>query len=132
MDAQTVNRRLKEAVTENVVLRRLCEQNGIDWRAHIGGLSLLELRFPHIPEKLCKLWPQREAADYLEELVVHQRPGAQGFPPEVFDELLALQLLLKSMGVFPNSELSLADASGRSGWDRADASWDTSRRAKRT
>lgn len=81
-------------------LQRLCEEHHIDWEARIGKLSYLELRFPHIATRLRTLAndPEQIAA-YVNELIYDTRPDAEGFPPQVLDELLTLALRLKKENV---------------------------------
>ena len=50
-------------------------------------------RFPRIANRLAVLWRDPGLTEHLlDELTLPQRPGRQGFPPEVSAELQALQL----------------------------------------
>jgi hypothetical protein len=52
--------------------------------------KLLAERYPHIIEKIAGLTNPLEIEKFFEDLMLTQRTGRQGFPVEVFDELLAL------------------------------------------
>lgn len=53
--------------------------------------SLLERRFPHIVQGLVESWFDPEAADhFLRSVLVDDRDGRQGLPPEAFEELMFL------------------------------------------
>src|SRR4051812_14842985 len=48
-------------------------------------------RFPRIVERIVTLWDSPEASsDYFQELLVVDRLGRQGFPPEIASELFTL------------------------------------------
>jgi len=52
--------------------------------------------FPHISEQLVKHWQEGSAKDYLQSLLTDNRGGERGgFGPEVMQEILLLQGLLK-------------------------------------
>ena len=53
------------------------------------GESELEHHFPHIALRLTQAWVSPEAADHvLSALLVDNRDGRHGLPPEVFEELM--------------------------------------------
>lgn len=47
-------------------------------------------RFPHIVARINDLWASAELDDYLDNLMISDREGRQGFPPEVAGELFRL------------------------------------------
>lgn len=49
--------------------------------------SVLERDFPHVFNKLLALWGSEEMHAYLEELIISQRPGRQGFPDAAAAEI---------------------------------------------
>lgn len=52
--------------------------------------STIEQRFPHIVKKLTALWLTEACAEYLSGLTVADRPGRQGFPLDVMEDLMML------------------------------------------
>ncbi len=52
--------------------------------------STIEQRFPHIAKKLTALWRSEACTVYLSGLTVADRPGRQGFPLEVMEDLMML------------------------------------------
>lgn len=53
------------------------------------GESMLEREFPHIAQRLGQAWVSPETADhFLSALLVDDRDDRDGFPPEVFEELM--------------------------------------------
>jgi hypothetical protein len=52
--------------------------------------KILEQKYPHVLEKIANLPSSVEMERFFEDLMLTQRTGRQGFPVEVFDELLAL------------------------------------------
>jgi hypothetical protein len=52
--------------------------------------STIEQKFPHIAKKLTLAWRSEACAAYLSSLTVADRPGRQGFPPEVMEDLMML------------------------------------------
>ena len=61
-------------------------------RRRTDGLpeSTIEQRFPHIARKLTELWRSEACTAYLSGLTVADRPGRQGFPLEVMENLMML------------------------------------------
>jgi hypothetical protein len=55
-------------------------------------LSELELRYPRILDSIVLMWGYGELDGYLERLLFADRKR-DGFPPEVMEELMMLQLL---------------------------------------
>ncbi|MCU0841269.1 MAG: hypothetical protein MUC79_06070 [Thiobacillaceae bacterium] len=58
--------------------------------AHTHGKSALEIHYPRICREITRLWFRPEINTYLESLIVDENFDRQGFPFEVFDELLLL------------------------------------------
>lgn len=52
--------------------------------------KVLEQKYPHILEKIASLTSPVEIEKFFENLMLTQRTGRQGFPVEVFDELMVL------------------------------------------
>jgi hypothetical protein len=50
----------------------------------------LEAKYPRIAETVRDLWGKPELDRYLDRLLIDERGGRQGFPPEVLEALLAL------------------------------------------
>lgn len=61
--------------------------------AHIPFPEQLVERFERVAKKLNEDWGRPPAAEYLHDLIFPSRPGRQGFPPEVAEEILALKNL---------------------------------------
>lgn len=55
--------------------------------------SNLDARYPHVLQKIMKLWDTPELEDYFEELLNGNRSGRLGFPPDITTELLHLKLV---------------------------------------
>jgi len=55
----------------------------------------LERQFGRIAEKIAETWPRTDCARYIDSLLVDERGGRQGFPPEVVSELFLLHALLE-------------------------------------
>ena len=52
--------------------------------------------FPHIVNLIAQHWPLPINCNrYLDQLTIRQREGRQGFPPDVFSELIKLSILCK-------------------------------------
>jgi len=57
----------------------------------VRPLALVQ-RFPRIANALARVWSdEAELRGQLEGLLVDRRPARQGFPPEVYNELLTLR-----------------------------------------
>jgi hypothetical protein len=54
------------------------------------SFSHLEQQFPRIAFRLVELWENVACGDYLRSLLMDDRGGRQGFPPEVVEELILL------------------------------------------
>jgi hypothetical protein len=59
--------------------------------------SLLEQRFPHVLEKIVKLWHSRDAEPYFNDLLLTNgqgggRFGRDGFPDNAWQEILELKM----------------------------------------
>lgn len=84
--------------------------------------SALELRSPHIVNRLVETWPRaEEAARYLDELLftTRQRPERHGFEESVWTELTFLNDLLRDR---------LVPTASPSGTDIWAIAWDAARK----
>ncbi len=63
------------------------------WRIIGEGIQHTHRLFPQIAEKVVALWESEEFDEYVNGLIVADRPGRQGFPPAVVSELISLSLL---------------------------------------
>jgi hypothetical protein len=61
----------------------------------------LERDFPRILAKIVALWSKPALDDFLSGLMVSDRPGRQGFPPNVAMEIFRLSTLHGSLGFTP-------------------------------
>jgi len=52
--------------------------------------STIEQRFPHIAKKLTAVWRSEACTAYLSGLTIADRPGRQGFPLDVLEDLMML------------------------------------------
>ncbi len=68
----------------------------------------IEQCFPHILAKIADLWGTAALDTYLEALMLPDRDGRQGFPPEVATEMFHLS--------FAHAALGLAPGSSGTGW----------------
>lgn len=65
-------------------LHALLEQHG---QAHRSPVHLIE-RYPRIANRLVELWGSEAINEYLESLMIMDRPDRQGFPAEIGMELM--------------------------------------------
>ena len=67
----------------------------------------MEQRFPHIAKKLPALWRSEACAVYLSGLTIADRPGRQGFPADVMEDLVMLheinEILMRESGLEPEA-----------------------------
>ena len=61
----------------------------------------LEQNFPRILAKIVALWGTTGLDDFLSDLMVSDRPGRQGFPPDAGMEIFRLLTLHGSLGFTP-------------------------------
>ena len=71
----------------------------------------LEASFPHVIDRMVALWGSAELRPFLDALMLADRPGRQGFPPEVATEIFRLVNVLDELDEKPASE--------KTGWDLA-------------
>ena len=76
----------------------------------------IEQGFPRILAKIVALWGKPGLDDFLSSLMVSDRPGRQGFPPDVAMEIFRLSMLHGVMGFTPQQ----ASGTGWSGIDDAE------------
>jgi hypothetical protein len=55
--------------------------------------SMIEQRFPHVAGRLTVFWRSHSCGEYIRSILLMDREGRQGFPPEVVDDLLMLHQL---------------------------------------
>lgn len=70
--------------------------------------STIEQRFPHIAKKLTALWLTEACAEFLSGLTVADRPGRQGFPLDVMEDLMMLYEINDMLISKPNLEKAAA------------------------
>jgi hypothetical protein len=75
----------------------------------------LERRFPHVFEHIASLWGSAELMDYLQDLLLTDRPNRQGFPTEAAEEILRLYATYQELGLARRESRSLG-----TGWDWVD------------
>ncbi|MCU0804731.1 MAG: hypothetical protein MUF79_06550 [Burkholderiales bacterium] len=56
----------------------------------VHPLPIVEARFPRIAARIVDLWGTPECDRYLDGLIIDDRGGRSGFPPDVMAALLAL------------------------------------------
>lgn len=70
----------------------------------IQPVALLQ-RFPRIANLLARSWSDPAILRrHLQSLLVDQRPGRQGFPPDVYNELLTLRELAEGRYTAPSGQ----------------------------
>lgn len=82
-------------------------RRGIQPVAQHPEKSALEIHYPRICREIIRLWFRPEINAYLESLIVEENFDRQGFPFEVFDELLLLSDLhwfMSHPGAIPEAE----------------------------
>ena len=79
----------RRAAEQRVAERRVSFVWG---RRSTDGLpaSTIEQKFPHIAKKLTLAWRSDACSAYILSLSVADRPGRQGFPAEVMEDLMML------------------------------------------
>jgi len=70
--------------------------------------STIEQKFPHIAKKLTALWRSAACTVYLSGLTVADRPGRQGFPLGVMEDLLMLYEINDTLISKPSLEKAAA------------------------
>ena len=61
--------------------------------ANVPFPEKLVAQFERVAKKLNEDWGKPAAAEYLHDLIFPSRPGRQGFPPEVAEEILAIKTM---------------------------------------
>jgi hypothetical protein len=56
-------------------------------------VTMLESKYPRILASITVMWGAQELNVFLRKLILDDRGGRQGFPPEAWDELNALSSL---------------------------------------
>ncbi len=56
-------------------------------------ISVLETSYPRILENITMMWGFGELNNFFHKLILDDRGGRQGFPPEAWDELNTLSAL---------------------------------------
>jgi hypothetical protein len=69
-------------------------------------LIIIERKFPRIARSIETLWGHRELDDYLTNLILADRTGREGFPPETLNALLKLHNQHGARFSFPSEEKS--------------------------
>lgn len=64
---------------------------------------LVEQKFPRILARLAELWGTAELDAYLDHLLLCDRDGRQGFPPDVATELFHLSNVHGELGLRPKT-----------------------------
>lgn len=55
--------------------------------------TMLETNYPRILENISMMWGFQELNAFLSKLIIDERGGRQGFPPEAWDEINTLASL---------------------------------------
>jgi hypothetical protein len=55
--------------------------------------TMLESNYPRILENITMMWGFQELNPFLSKLIIDERGGRQGFPPEAWDEINTLAAL---------------------------------------
>jgi hypothetical protein len=76
----------------------------------------LEAQYPRILARIVEMWGRAELDAYLGSLLVSERHGRQGFPPDVAMEVFKLMTLYGSLGFAPKQK----SGSGWAGIDDAE------------
>jgi hypothetical protein len=63
----------------------------------------IELKFPRILAKLAELWGTADFDAYVDLLLLSDRDGRQGFPPDVANELFHLSNVHGELGLRPKT-----------------------------
>jgi hypothetical protein len=69
----------------------------------------LEARFPHVIDRMVALWGSAELRPFLDALMLADRPGRQGFPPEVATEIFRLVNVLDELDERPENNKTAWD-----------------------
>ncbi|HZV54152.1 MAG TPA: hypothetical protein VFF82_04360 [Rhodocyclaceae bacterium] len=59
----------------------------------------LEQQFPHVVEKIVRLWGSPDMEPFFDELLITTRTGRQGFPVEAAAEILRLVTVYRKLGL---------------------------------
>lgn len=71
---------------------------------HLGASAdaypeAVERGFPHVLDNMVKFWGTAAMDEYLDSLMVSNRPSRQGFPPQAAKEIFRLSLLHGALGL---------------------------------
>lgn len=69
----------------------------------------LEAGFPHVIDRLVALWGSAEVRPFVDALMLADRPGRQGFPPEVATEIFRLANILDEIDHRPEEKKAAWD-----------------------
>jgi len=69
----------------------------------------LEANFPHVIDRMVALWGSSELRPFLDALLLADRPGRKGFPPEVATEIFRLVSVLDELGEEPGNNKTAWD-----------------------
>lgn len=90
LDRAEVRKKLSEIVEKFTIVngtrREPSEKERFD-----GAVAVLKKNFPRIHQSVVSLWGTAQGEIFLDGLIVDDRGGRQGFPPDVMQGLLLLQ-----------------------------------------
>lgn len=69
----------------------------------------LEASFPHVIDRMVALWGSADLRPFLDALMLADRPGRQGFPPEVATEIFRLVNVLDALDERPEANKTAWD-----------------------
>lgn len=72
----------------------------------------LEAGFPHVIDRIVALWGSAQLRPFMDALMLADRPGRQGFPPDVATEVFRLANVLDEFEQKP-------EVPARTAWDVA-------------
>ena len=69
----------------------------------------LEASFPHVLDRIVALWGSTELRQFVDALMLADRPGRQGFPPDVATEIFRLANVLDQFDAKPETSKTAWD-----------------------
>ena len=104
LDHAEVRRKLREMVEKFTIVDRAQPEQSEKQRFD-EAVAAVKMNFPRIHQSIVSLWGTAQGETFLDGLIVDERGGRQGFPPDVMQALLLLQRVhFQKFGTFKKVE----------------------------
>lgn len=104
LDHAEVRRKLREMVEKFTIVDRAQPEQSEKQRFD-EAVAAVKMKFPRIHQSIVSLWGTAQGEAFLDGLIVDERGGRQGFPPDAMQALLLLQRVhFQKFGTFKKVE----------------------------